>query len=261
MFVSESDLMFTHLNLFSIAFDTVMSFQKTKERLEQIFHDHDFASAVRANNRHCYSVVLEHCESGAIISVSFPGYKARIIDNGKVIFDYRIDIVRRGVSTALSHANIIVDIFSKIVSGGIDGAALSKELAVFACSGAFGLDLLTQTLAYTPVAPSAELKTAVNTKHIILNKRYNADGNSSDLTLGELFTSIKWIVAQEDYNYPIKDGYEGRRMCFARYIEAIDAATSNNLEQLLHVVERALSHGRPPKLHSIDYSFLSRIVD
>jgi len=35
----------------------------------------------------------------------------------------------------------------------------------------------------------------------------------------QLITSIKWIVLQEDINYPIPK-YEGRKMPFARYLEA-----------------------------------------
>lgn len=53
-----------------------------------------------------------------------------------------------------------------------------------------------------------------------------------------------WIVLQEDINYPIKEGYQGRKMSFYRYLEAIYcqymdyAAAYNNRHSIEEVIER-----------------------
>ena len=89
------------------------------------------------------------------------------------------------------------------------------------------------------------------------DKKYNPVGNSFDLTLEELFCSIKWIVLQEDINYPIP--FEGRRMPLARYLETI-FITQNNSHTLEDVIKRALFHSRPTQWTDMDYLFRDQIL-
>ena len=89
-------------------------------------------------------------------------------------------------------------------------------------------------------------------------KKLNIIGSSFDLTIEELFTSIKWIVLQEDINYPISSGFEGRKMPYSRYIEAVYTTESNG-RTIENVIQRALAHFRPTQWKDMDYSFRKNI--
>jgi hypothetical protein len=70
---------------------------------------------------------------------------------------------------------------------------------------------------------------------------------------------IKWIALQEDINYPPRHGYQGRRMTFARYHEAVLCAEGHTEHHITEVVRRALEHRRQQEWADMDYSFLSEI--
>ena len=225
-----------------------MNFSAARAVLEGIFLANDFESNVKKGLKHTHQQVLETCGNGAIISVSFPGYKAQFRKE-KVIFDYRIDIEKDGVKTALSHANIIVDIYNKIRNGGMFALGMSNALLDISKDSILNLKNYGADLAYKSVNPPDDLVKKITSIHG--EKSFNKVGNSFDLTLEELFKSIKWIVVQEDINYPIEAGFEGRRMAFARYLEAV-FVLENNTYQLKEVIERALAHKRREcKLNSV----------
>jgi hypothetical protein len=81
---------------------------------------------------------------------------------------------------------------------------------------------------------------------------------SGILTIEELFKSIKWIVIQEDINYPVSKGYLGRKMPYGRYLEAIHVLEGKGYS-LQEVIQRALSHSRPQKWNDMDYTFEQNI--
>ncbi|MDM8555910.1 hypothetical protein QUF75_14350 [Desulfococcaceae bacterium HSG7] len=167
-----------------------------------------------------------------------------------------MDITKSGVTTALSHANIITDIFNKIQNGEMSANNLKAVLIEVAQEGNIDLDKIKANLAYNPIAPPQTLISRVRTAHG--KKNYNHVGNSSDLTIEELLASIKWIVLQEDINYPIRNHYEGRKMPFARYLETV-FITQNNSHSLEEVISRALTHSRPAQWAETDYSFRNLI--
>ena len=228
-----------------------MNFQEAKAYLLTIFQQHHFVENVQNNKKHASQVVIDTCLNGTYLSVSFPGYKAYILGN-KIIYDYRVDITKNGITTALSHTNIITDIYNKIVNGRMSADALKGVLIDIAQEGLFDLNMLRTKLHYTSVAPARDLLLSVKKAHG--HKMYNELGNAFDWTLEELFCSIKWIVLQEDINYPISKGFEGRKMPFSRYLETL-FVTKNSSRTLAQVIERALSHSRPSPWVEMDYTF------
>ncbi|WP_341224602.1 hypothetical protein [uncultured Arcticibacterium sp.] len=233
-----------------------MNFNAAQIRLLSIFEKYDFKSAVISNLRHSESVVVEKCSNGSVISVSFPGYKAYRKPLGDIVFDYRVDIFKNGVLTSLSHANLIVDIYNKIKFGRMFPLGICNALIQLSQENNIDLKQFKADLRYTKKKPSEDLLNLVSEWHG--EKKFNGLGNSFDLTLEELFLSIKWIVIQEDINYPISDGFLGRKMCFSRYLETV-FATQQRDYNLEDVIKRTLSHSRPEPWPEMDYSFLDNI--
>jgi len=232
-----------------------MKFIEARESLFQIFEDNHFRENVVAKNSHCSESILATCSNGTQISVCYPGYKSKL-KGEKIVYDFRVDITKGGIKTALSHANIITDIYNKIITGGMDAGMLRNQLIEASIEKVFKLGEAVNELIYTSYPPNQDLISKVNGAH--RSKKNNIIGNSFDLTIEELFSSIKWIVLQEDINYPISSGFEGRKMPFARYLEAI-YATETNDRTLESVIQRALAHYRPTLWNDMDYSFRNNI--
>jgi len=232
-----------------------MNFQQSENYLLNIFQKNNFTANVQKENTHASQVILETCSNGTQIIISFPGYKASVSRN-KIVYDYRVDITRNGSTTALSHANIITDIFNKIQNGGMSAKNLRHVLIKVAQQGAVDLAKAIAILPYKPVAAPQSLISKVQKAHG--NKAYNTYGNFFDLKIEELLGCIKWIVLQEDINYPIARNFEGRKMPFARYMETI-FVTQNSSHSLEAVIQRALAHSRPKPWQEMDYSFRNLI--
>jgi hypothetical protein len=196
---------------------------------------------------------------GSVVKVVFPGQKASVTSKGKVIYDYRVDIKKQGVRTTLSHANIVVDIYNKcqrekglirdlrtllgniILEGDVDPYRDTRL-----CRG------------YELVEPpGAVLLERVGRVHEQLGKAFNSVGNQSDLSIEELIAVVKWIALQEDINYPMPR-FEGRRMPFARYLEAIYCAEGN--AEVDNVIRRALTHSRPGRWDGVDYGIIDQVL-
>lgn len=231
-----------------------MNFQQSKNHLLTIFSQNDFIADMNAKRKHTKQILLETCSNGTKISVSFPGYKA-YSSNRRTIYDYRVDITKNRITTALSHTNIIADIYNKIIKGGMSSEGLRETLIEISQEGNINLDNIKGRLLYTSVSPTNEYRKRIKEAH--KSKFYNEIGNSFDFTVEELLKLIKWIVLQEDINYPIPR-YEGRKMPFARYLEAI-FITENNSHTLEEVIYRTLSHSRPSQWKEMDYSFRNNI--
>ncbi|OUD12821.1 hypothetical protein [Thioflexithrix psekupsensis] len=194
-----------------------MSFQDLQNQLQEIFRQNNFTQNARNRNLHVSRVEIDTCRDGTTISISFPGYKA--VQGNGTTYDYRVDINKNNTTVALSHTNIITDIFNKITYGGMSATNLRDVLINLAIDGNINLQNIEVFLQYNPIVPSEQLITRVKKAHG--EKTYNSDGNSFDLTLEELLKSIKWIVLQEDINYPISQNKQGRKMPFSRYLESI----------------------------------------
>jgi hypothetical protein len=228
-----------------------LDYEPSKKYLLDLFNTNHFVQNFQSRKLHSSQIIIQECSNGTRIGVSFPGYKTQIKPN-QIVYDYRVDILKGSVTTALSHANIIVDIYNKMTSGGMSSKIFREVLIELSREGHFDVSELSKKLTYKSIKPSEELKERANKAH--KGKIYNTIGNSFDLSIEELIIAMKWIVLQEDINYPIAKGYEGRKMPFARYIETthIIEHTTYSLEQ---VIERALSHSRPSLWNEFDYSF------
>ncbi len=232
-----------------------MEFSKSKKILFDIFKSNNFHDNVVNDNMHATEATVEVCSNGSKISVLFPGYKSKV-KNNKITYDYRVDILKNNVSVALSHSNIATDIYNKIANGNMNARSFAIEIAKSGLDSKFDLPEVINKLKYNPIIPTAEIISRVNLAH--KGKLYNKIGNSFDLTIEELFACIKWIVIQEDINYPISKNFEGRRMSFYRYIESAFVA-QNSQHTLEDVINRTLSHSRPKKWNEINYKFALKI--
>jgi len=232
-----------------------VNFKESKEKLINIFQQNKFSEMLMQKKFHSCEVEIQICSNKTPILISFPGYKA-IFSKNKVIYDYCVKIIKNNLHVILSHTNIITDIFNKIKYGGMSANNLKDVLINLAEKGTIELSNTEEKLSYKPVAPSKELVDRVHSAHG--KKIYNITGNSFDLTIEELLVCIKWIVLQEDINYPICDGYKGRKMPFERYLETI-FITQNDSHSFEEVINRTLIHLRPPKWADMDYSFTDLI--
>jgi hypothetical protein len=232
-----------------------MDFQQARNYLISVFEQNSFLNNVQNNNLHSTQIVVENCNNGSKISVSFPGYKSNI-SGSKIVYDYRVDIIKYGLTTALSHTNIIADIYNKVTNCNMSGEEFRDVLIEISQEGNIDIKSIIKRLPYNSIPPNSTLISRVANAH--LSKTYNAIGNSFDLSLEELLLAVKWIVLQEDINYPISNGFEGRKMPFARYLETI-FVTHNFSHTLEEVIQRALLHSRPLQWNEMDYSFKSLI--
>lgn len=230
-----------------------MNFRETKSSIIDLFQSFEIEKLVQSKNFNVHTHILDTCTNGSKITVSFPGYKTRIIGN-KIVYDYRVNLIKGGVTTSLSHSNIIVDILNKITNTNINKREFEDLIKLSSIEDNFNFNCL---LNYTPTKPHSDIIQSVDLTHKKLGKTFNTNGNLSDLDLDELFKSLLYIVLQEDINYPISKGYLGRKMCYSRYIETFNIREdSTNLDNL---ISRTLSHTRPTNWSHVDYGFLENI--
>ena len=121
--------------------------------------------------------------------------------------------------------------------------ALQQALLEQLCDCGTDYEALAARLPYVPTPPPDTLLDYAQVAHN--SKPYRREGNSADLTIEELFSSIKWISIQEDINYPMPR-YQGRKMPYTRYIEVVHIAKHKDSQHSLgEVIQRAISHTRP----------------
>ena len=216
-----------------------MNYDKAIADLHTVFKSHGFEQLLSRKEQKAH--LVHRCASGAELTVHFPGYKAQL---NPFRPDYRVDITKPGqASIPLSHANLIVDIYNKIVNGNMNPEALQRALLEQLCDCSIDYEAVTARLPYVPTPPPNALLDYAQVAHN--GKPYRREGNSADLTIEELFSSIKWISIQEDFNYPMPR-YQGRKMPYTRYIEAVHVAKHKDSQHSLgEVIQRALSHSRP----------------
>jgi len=167
-------------------------------------------------------------------------------------------MIKQDLCVTLSHANIIVDIYSKCQRR----ESLIPDLQTF-LRNVIQEDPVnpyqdTRLLPdYTPWSPpEASLLDDMERIHKAQGKPFNRMGNRWDLAMEELIALVKWVALQEDINYPMPK-WEGRRMPLARYVEAIHCAA--NGADIALVIERALAHQRPRRWRGVDYGIIDQV--
>ena len=236
-----------------------MSYATMRSHIINVFNNNNFEELVRHNEvyEHEYLVVNNN---NLNISISYPGCKAHFNDYG-LVYDYRVQLN----NIALSHTNIIVDLYNKGLQ--INGQQLNllEELLIdLAYNGDdFNRNNFIQLNNINVNSPSTDLLNQIGRVYQNYPKKdFNYNGNENwNYSLDELSQSIIWIALQEDINYPIRY-CEARRMPFKRYLEALYCSNSNdiNIEQ---VITRALIEDqRPPEdldEYGINYEEINNI--
>ena len=220
------------------------------------FNNNGYKDLLKQNNKLSQELHLATLENGTSFTAVYPGLKSGISRN-KIKYDYRVDIHKQDVTVTLSHVNIIVDLYKKIHGNNGNRDDFLKMLGNLYRSGNSqplqGISDLSHYQSSDPIGPT-EIE-ELHRIHREIGKRYHEPGNQWDLEIEELYTAIVWIALQEDINYPQEEGYEGRRMPFKRYIEAVEFAARN--QPITLIIHRALQHNyRPKDFTDVDYSIL-----
>jgi hypothetical protein len=241
----------------------MMEYTQMKRKLVEHFTANGYVQLHRDKKQKSVAV----CEfDDTKIYIVYPGYKAKIRpDNTVQSYDYRVDIVKPFIKAALSHANIIVDLYRKVRDNRHLYERYRRLLCLLSMNELAELDTLEDLKSLPPSAVDNNLLDHISDVHArILNKYgkpkvFNREGNSWDYSFDDIVNCIRWIVLQEDINYPIERNFEGRRMPFSRYYEAIHAAYSG-AHSIDEVIQRALTEGkRPPKWNDYDYTLIGNI--
>lgn len=220
-----------------------MSYEIMRQQLLNVFNQNNFLQAW--NNRQINTLQYQVPNNYNLnLTINYPGMKTRIENNVVVSYDYRVDL--NGI--AISHANIIVDLYNKASQLRDEAYILENLLLDIAVNGnGFNRNAYVNLNQLQFTLPGPNLINYVATTHRNLRKSYQVAGNQQwNYNLDELTNLICWIVLQEDINYPMPR-YQGRRMPFYRYLETLYCARNPQDQQhtLANVIERALSHSRP----------------
>ena len=236
-----------------------MNFNELKNYLLQLFNTRNFQTHFQNQNLHAEEETIFNCTNGSSIKITFPGYKSRFQPN-RTAYDYKVVLCKQGLEIPLSHTNIITDLYNKVNHGNMNVDNLCDALIHFFQTGVHHFNSLDTYLPYNQTPPSQNIINRVLNAHN--GRNFDSSIHQYDLTLEELFLSIKLISLQEDINYPISNGYEGRKMPLYRYIEALYTTSPNSQYSLEDVIQRTLQTSNRPVLwtNQIDYSFNSSIV-
>lgn len=230
-----------------------MHYSEAEKKLQNLFESKNYILLIKQGKKYEKNKDLIYtCSNGSSIYIEYPGYKAKIVENEKIIYDYKVEISTSCFKGTLSHANIIVDIYNKCFQG-FDIKLLKQMLIRVLKEGIIDLNQYSEVKSYSCCQVDEEiLRCAMNT-HKTLGKSYNSNANQFEFTFEELFSSIFWIALQEDINYPMPN-YQGRKMSFSRYLETLHCFESNHT--LDEVISRALVKGHSPiDWVDMDYSF------
>jgi hypothetical protein len=219
-----------------------------EERLEELL--------AKRSQPNTASLILAQCaKSNSQIQISFPGYKSKRNKFGKIIYDYRVDLVTDDYRTSLSHVNLLIDLYIKCEHGKLEPVKAMEFLVnLFANGNAYDCDF--EALNFEDFEIGDKIIKEVTSFHSDMGKIYNRLGSNKLLTDEEFSKSLKLIALQEDINYPIRGRIQGRKMCLKRYIETLylfsDRVQGRTLKDVL---QRTLEHRIPddwPELAEIN---------
>ncbi|MCM0647244.1 hypothetical protein NBE98_02500 [Clostridium swellfunianum] len=178
------------------------------------------------------------------IKLQIPGKKT---DKG--IYDYRLLLSVDKYNYFLTHANIIIDLYTKIKYNRTYAENLLNFVVNIAINGLsdenkpeqFGLDKL-------------KTNQLVRTDYKIIGTEcvpnYNKNFNFKTCEINLLRSILFWVTLQEDLNYPIEKGCQGRRLAFTRFVEAIYCGEYDSGDSMIrNVLSSSHNHGqRVPEL-------------
>lgn len=231
-----------------------MSIEEAKGKIFDVFEQNNVTPSTQ---KHMYSETLHTCKNGTKIIAYLPGFKTKFIGGNVSKYDYRVDMHKNGVQYALSHSNIILDLYCKCCEG-FPTDVLKKILIDLFKNGVIDESNYPQIFEYKQSSIPTDLLEDFSKYHTNLNKKFELKAHEQSMNFEELLNSIMWIAIQEDINYPIPR-FEGRKMPLSRYIEAI-WCYEDKKHELSEVIERALTtYKRPSKWEGYNYGFLDSI--
>ncbi|MFW6027104.1 MAG: hypothetical protein ACOCRX_12280 [Candidatus Woesearchaeota archaeon] len=223
-------------------------------------------------------------DSNTYFELKYPGYLTKFNSEKDEITrtDFRVDMIRDNERFILSHANIIVDLYSKSLdilrsydSNKKDNIRLSNlqnyliDIAINAAN--FDISKLDFLNKIEYEAPNKGIIDTVSEIHDEKDKNFSKKANHKPFNYEELAASIILISMQEDINYRISKGFQGRKMPFYRYLETIYCAyadfknidTEHNLEEVIN--RTLIKNTNTPELweniDEIDYESINNLKD
>lgn len=161
------------------------------------------------DNLKSYYQVLETYSDDSELAIRYPGYKTT-----RTKCDYCVYLVDEGDEHPISHVEIMYDLYNKTTEHNFqlmkkyieDVAEVGRDINV-----------------HTSLLPAFEI----------------------GFSFEKLTDLMFYIAIQEDINYP-KVHFQGRKMCFYRYLEAIycKVHTTHRIEEAIY---KATAHGYIPK--------------
>lgn len=226
-------------------------YYKMKNRLISIFKQNDFISLY---NRKEQKYIEVRCNLDDKVKIVYPGYKTKIENNIVKSYDYRVEYG----NLAVSHVNIVVDLFNKSIQAPWLRELLEEFIIEIAVEGKIiNRGKYRNIYSFEYQKPNIDLINKIDYIHKKNGKKYLIEGNrEKSYSIKELECIIPLIVLQEDINYPMPR-YEGRRMSFYRYVEAIWCDEVNR--SIDEVIIRTLSHDRPMLWNEIDYDNIKKL--
>lgn len=167
------------------------------------------------NNVKLYYKELEKFRSGKKLAIRYPGYKTTATK-----CDYCVYLVDKNGENPISHVEIMQDLYEKTTVQNYERMKYYVE-AVARC----GKDM--------------------NDRDIEVYSSLK-DSCSNGFSFEELTSLMFYIAIQEDINYP-GARYQGRKMCFYRYLEAIYCKVHTNKYTLNDAIQKAIAKGSIPK--------------
>lgn len=152
---------------------------------------------------------LEILSSSKRIAIRYPGYKTT-----KTKSDYCVYLVDENGEKPISHVEIMYDLYEKTTSNNYKNMKKYVE------------------------------DVAIYGKEIEKPIFFNSSGNNG-FSFEELTTLMFYIAIQEDINYS-EPRYQGRKMCFYRYLEAIYCKVYSN-HTINEAIEKACARGFIPR--------------
>lgn len=228
-------------------------YYRMKCKLISIFEQNDFISLY---NRKEQKYIEVKCKLEGKVKIIYPGYKTKVKNNMVKSYDYRVEYNK----LAVSHVNIVVDLYNKSIQAPWLREVLEEFITEIAIEGKIiNKDKYSDIYSFEYQKPNSDLINKVDYIHKENGKKYLIEGNrEKSYSIKELECIIPLIVLQEDINYPMPR-YEGRRMSFYRYIEAIWCDEANR--SIDEVIKRTLSHDRPMLWNQINYDSIKNLSE
>lgn len=193
----------------------------------------------------------------------YPGYKTKL-NKEKIIYDYRVDFKFNNDNIPVSHPAIIIDLYNKVKQYPKLAKRWKEFLVCLAIEGDdIDLNNFKDLAEIEYNSPSYELIEQTNKIFNNMGRGYLANSNMRfNFTIQQLKILISWVALQEDINYPLSTGrFQGRKMPYYRYIEALYVGLPNARFTLEDVIKRALIHKQPPFWKCVNYADIQEIIE